>query len=201
MTQPQRWEPDELLVPAALSTPKSPRRMSDLRDGDRAWLVAGLTLAGVTAQDIADRTDCSLRLVRSIRAEDITQMAVLLQTETARLETEARQERCEHAVTRRDLGELRRAHDRLQEQFDQVLDKMMAGELKVFPRCGHPRLEFNMYKYTDRSGKTPRERVVCRYCIAKRSSKYRASNKPADQTTRHAFGVTDLHSSAVRSAP
>ena len=134
------------MVAAVLSMPKASRKMTELSDADRAWLVAGLTLAGVTAQDIADRLGCSLRLVRSIRAEDITQMAVVAQRMTGELEVALSAERSEHSVTRRDLGEKVSEAERLRLQLDQIVDAHLAGTLTLF-RCGHPRVKYNEYRH------------------------------------------------------
>lgn len=109
------------MVSAALAVHRTSRRLSELSDADRAWLVAGLTLAGMTGVEIADRTGCSLRLVRSIRAEPITQMAYVAQDSTSRLDGELRRERVAHAVTRRDLAEKCAEVDRLRVREDQLL--------------------------------------------------------------------------------
>lgn len=42
---------------------------------DRAWVVAGLTALGWTAEDTATQLQCSLRLIRQIRAEPMTIVA------------------------------------------------------------------------------------------------------------------------------
>lgn len=165
LTAPQRWEPDDQMVAAALSSPKSFRKMTDLSPADRAWLVAGLTVAGVTAQDIADRTGCSLRLIRAIRAEEITQMAVLLHTETRALGDELRAEHIEHVATQHQLADARADNDRLRMQLDQLVDAHMAGTLSVFPRCGHPKVKYNVYEHRGRS--------FCRECGRLRKQKQR----------------------------
>lgn len=41
----------------------------DTKDIDRMWIVVGLSALGWTAQEIADRMDCSLRLIRNIKAD------------------------------------------------------------------------------------------------------------------------------------
>ncbi|OMC08541.1 hypothetical protein [Mycolicibacterium fortuitum] len=146
MTAPQRWEPDAQMVAAVLSMPKASRKMTELSDADRSWLVAGLTLAGVTAQDIADRLSCSLRLVRAIRAEDMTQMAYIAQDETRKLGDDLRVERCEHSVTRRTLAEAEAENSRLRMQLDQLVDAIQAGSVDSF-RCGHPRVKYNVYSH------------------------------------------------------
>ena len=150
VTSLERWHPDEHMVAAVLSVPKSSWKMTELSDADRAWLVAGLMLAGVTAQDIADRTGCSKRLVRAIRAEDITQMAWLWQTETRALSDELRVERCEHVLTRREVADARAEVDRLRAQLDQIVDAHVAGTLRTFRRCGHPMVRYNVYEHGGR---------------------------------------------------
>lgn len=55
MTAPQRWCPDPQMIEAVLAVPKSFVPMTQLPLQDRAWLVSGLTLAGLTADQIADR--------------------------------------------------------------------------------------------------------------------------------------------------
>lgn len=152
------------MVAAVLSMPKASRKMTELSDPDRAWLVAGLTLAGMTAEDIAERTSCSRRLVMSIRAEDMTQVCKVAQKQTGEIGDELRAERCQHAVTRRELSEARASIERLQVQVDQLIDAMQAGELHTF-NCGHPMVPFNMYR---NGGKT-----YCRKCRTDRQMKRR----------------------------
>ncbi|MEU9805442.1 hypothetical protein [Mycobacterium sp. NPDC050853] len=171
MTAPQRWEPDDQMVAAALSSPKSFRKMTDLSAADRAWLVAGLTVAGITAQDIADRTGCSLRLIRAIRAEEITQMAVLLHTETRALGDELRAEHLDHVATRRQMTDAQADNERLRMQLDQLIDAHMAGTLSLFPRCGHPRVKYNVYEHGGRS--------FCRECGRLRKQEQRKSKQLA----------------------
>jgi hypothetical protein len=55
-----RWVPDEQLIASVLGSPRAFRGMSELGSADRAWLVAGLTLAGLTAGEIASRLSCSV---------------------------------------------------------------------------------------------------------------------------------------------
>lgn len=169
MTGPQRWEPDAQMVAAVLSMPKASRKMTELSDADRSWLVAGLTLAGVTAQDIADRLSCSLRLVRAIRAEDMTQVCVVAQRETRELGDELRSERCDHAVTRRSLAESEQENARLRMQLDQLVDALQVGELVKF-RCGHPRVKYNVYSH---GGKD-----YCRSCRREYQANRRKASAP-----------------------
>lgn len=175
MTSPLRWEPDSQLVAAVLSMPKASRRMSEMSDPDRAWLVAGLTLAGMTAKDIAERLDCSLRLVRSIRAEDMTQVCVVAQRELGETTDELRQERGQHHLTQLRLAESQANEARLRMQMDQLLDKLQTdGKVDTFG-CGHPRLDFNMYR---NAGKR-----YCRMCRTKRQAEWRAETKKQNRLT------------------
>ena len=80
------WEPDEQLVHSVLAH----RSVGDLTVHDRAWVVAGLTRAGLTAEDIADRLSCSLRLVRTIRADPMTQVCSRMQAESEHFADEIR---------------------------------------------------------------------------------------------------------------
>ncbi|MHC9292043.1 hypothetical protein ACRCUN_06220 [Mycobacterium sp. LTG2003] len=166
MTAPQRWEPDDQMVAAVLSMPKASRKMTELSDPDRAWLVAGLTLAGMTAEDIAERTSCSRRLVMSIRAEDMTQVCKVAQKQTGEIGDELRAERCQHAVTRRELSDARAETERLRAQLDQLVDAHMAGTLTLF-RCGHPRVRYNIYEHGGKS--------YCRQCRTDRQAVRRAN--------------------------
>lgn len=144
---------------------KGCRTMASLGAADRSWVVAGLTLYGLTAEEIADRLSCSLRLVRSIRAEDMTQMALLMQTESRNFGDELRLERSEHGVTRQAFDDLAAAHRRVKAQLDQLLDTLQTrGEVQTF-LCGHPMLDFNMYR---NCGKR-----YCRMCRAARQAEWR----------------------------
>lgn len=109
------------MVDAVLSMPKASRKMTELSGPDRSWLVAGLTLAGVTADEIAERTGCSRRLVMAIRAEDMTQVCKLAQQQVSELDAELSAERSAHSVTRRDLVVSRAESARLRAQVGQLL--------------------------------------------------------------------------------
>ncbi|BBC28617.1 hypothetical protein [Mycobacterium phage PR] len=168
----ERWEPDNSIVEVALSTPKSTRRMTDLSGPDRSWLVAGLTLWGMTAQEIADRLSCSLRLVRTIRAEEMTQVCYLAQEREAALTDEVRQLDMAARMLRRERDCALQEVARLRAQLDQVIDAHVTGVLETFPKCGHPKVGYNVYKRAGRS--------YCRTCRrdwdqANRSAATRAS--------------------------
>lgn len=161
-----RWEPDNQMIAAVLASPKAWRGMTQLCDWDRAWLVAGLTLAGMTAWEIAERLGCSLRLVRSIRAEDRTQACVAAQHDNHLLTDDLRTERCEHALTRQELAESLKREERLQIQRDQLVDAHLTGRLETF-RCGHPIVPYNTYEH---GGKR-----YCRKCRTDRKAKARGA--------------------------
>ncbi|OMB79274.1 hypothetical protein A5743_14315 [Mycolicibacterium conceptionense] len=181
------------MVAAVLSMPKASRKMTELSDADRSWLVAGLTLAGVTAQDIADRLSCSLRLVRAIRAEDMTQMAVVAQDETRRLGDELRSERCDHSVTRRELAESRREADRLRRQLDQVVTKMANEEPVAKCYRGHALVGDNVYRHSGRD--------YCRQCNRENTLAYRERKRKRDELQRHSIGMSPtVHTESVASA-
>lgn len=152
------------MVAAVLSSPKAFRKMTEMCDQDRAWLVAGLTAAGMTAQDIAARTGCSLRLIRAIRAEDMTQAFVVAQRETRAIDDELRLERIEHVATRHESDQHRTEAARLRMQLDQLIDAHMAGTLTLF-RCGHPHVKYNVYQH---GGKQ-----YCRACRRDRQAERR----------------------------
>ena len=162
----QRWEPDELLMAAVLAGSK--RTMSDLSPPDRCWLVAGLTLARLTAEDIADRMRCSLRLVRTIRAEDMTQVCIRMQEETAHFTNEVRLARSEHRAAIAALDRMTGERDRLRVQLDRLLDAHLVGD-NPCPRCGTPVAGYNAYVW--------RERTFCRECHRRRNAAYRARSK------------------------
>lgn len=138
----QRWQPDEQLIPAILAG--SPKRMSDLCEPDRCWTVAGLGRAGLTAEDIADRLKCSLRLVRTIRAMPLTRAFVYAQTETATWIQESQLAAATLAAVQRELettrAELAAARDRL----GRLIDAHITGT-ESCGRCGTPWDHGNTY--------------------------------------------------------
>lgn len=66
------WQPDENLVEHARMCPM---KITELTGPDRAWVVAGLAAAGWTAEETAKQLQCSLRLIRQIRAEPMFTVA------------------------------------------------------------------------------------------------------------------------------
>jgi len=162
----QRWVPDEQLIASVLGSPRAFRRMSELGGADRAWLVAGLTLAGLTAGEIASRLSCSVRLVKSVRAEDMAAVSVWCQGRVGGLESELRGERVAHSGSRLELGRLGREVLRLRRQVDELVDALAVGRVDVCRR-GHPLVPYNVYR---RGG-----RRVCRTCHRVRQAGYRAA--------------------------
>jgi hypothetical protein len=150
-----RWVPDEQLIASVLGSPRAFRGMSELGGADRAWLVAGLTLAGLTAGEIASRLSCSVRLVKSVRAEDMAAVSVWCLGRVGGLESELRGERVAHSGSRLELGRLGREVLRLRRQVDELVDALAVGRVDVCRR-GHPLVPYNVYR---RGGKR-----FCREC-------------------------------------
>lgn len=128
MTAPRRWEPDPNLVGCVLSAARSPIPMSHMSAEDRAWLVSGLTLAGVNANEIASMTRCSRRLVMQVRADPCTRVATAARAEAFEMERELRAERSRHGATRARLAEAEAEVRRLRSQRDRLVDS--AGRVR-----------------------------------------------------------------------
>jgi hypothetical protein len=139
-----RWVPDELLVASVLGSPRAWRGATELSAADRSWLVAGLTLGGLTASDIASRLSCSLRLVRSIRAESLTQVCVWVQRRVGVLEGVLRGERVAHAGTRLEVVRAQGEVVRLRGQVEDLLSALVTGGVDCC-RKGHPLVGYNVY--------------------------------------------------------
>jgi hypothetical protein len=167
--EPERWAPDDQLI-AAVRCGSGNRRLGDLGDADRSWVVAGLTLAGMTADNIADRLHCSLRAIRSIRAADMTQVCLLLQTETQAFSQQMMLAESEARTLQRDLAEMTADRDRLQQQLANVIDARMIGQAVEVCNGGHLRLDWNTWY--DKRG-----RRWCRECHAERQRDYRMAKR------------------------
>ncbi|CAA0134573.1 Uncharacterised protein [Mycolicibacterium vanbaalenii] len=190
-----QWRPDKHLVAAVLAVPKSHIPMTEMPDMDRCYLVAGLTMAGLTAEDIAERTGCSRRLVMTIRADPRTVMAAVASDDNFELERDLRTERCQHAATRGELAEVRRALERVTHQRDDMLDQLQVkGRVDSFPRCGHERVGYNVYS---RNGVD-----YCRKCRREWDATKR---KPRPSTRKNRRSVRNngniLHNPGLGSAP
>lgn len=162
---PDRWAPDELLIPAVLAGSRT--TMADLSGADRAWVVVGLYYdEGLTAEAIADRLDCSVRLVRSIAADATGQV---MRAYREHVENAAMTHRMTDGEVRRlsrALADAQAEAARMQAQRDRMLASMMAGG-PVFPKCGHAKTKYNTYRHS-RTGKES-----CRQCHADAQAAYR----------------------------
>lgn len=164
VTSVDRWTPDAQLIPSVLAG--SGRKMCELSEADRAWVVAGLTVAGHTAEDIADRLGCSLRLVRSIRAKDMTQVCVAAQAETRTFVDELHLARSEMRSAKQALGECELDLARTREQLNRLIDAHITGT-RICGKCGTPMSGYNLYTHGT-SGKQ-----FCRECHRRRQADYR----------------------------
>ncbi|AYD82065.1 hypothetical protein I5G60_gp71 [Mycobacterium phage Saguaro] len=164
------WAPDRLLVDAILAG--SPTTMSQLCAADRAWAVAGLRLRGLTAEAIADRLECSLRLVRSVSAEPTTALAMLYQRECENFANELRMASSEVARLARALAEAERDRDRAIAERNRLIDAQLRG-VAVFPKCGHERTRYNTYT-APKTGKRS-----CRTCHRDAQARYEARVRAA----------------------
>lgn len=119
--------------------------MQDLPGPDRCWLVAGLTVHGLTAKDIADRTSCSIRLVKSIRAEDMTQVCVVALRETKAFDDELRLVRSELVVKDREKSEVETERDRIRLERDRLIAAQINGGSVPVCSKGHAMTKYNTY--------------------------------------------------------
>ncbi|UYL88181.1 HNH endonuclease [Gordonia phage Evaa] len=165
MPEPERWEPDDHLVAAAIG---GTRTMADLEPADRSWAVAGMTQAGLTAQDIADRMGCSLRLVKSIRAEPMTQVCALLMRETESFDLELRMVSSELRLKTTEHQALVLDYDRVKAERDRLIDAHITGGVDTCSR-GHAMTAYNTY--------SSHGRRYCRECHRDRQARYRAARK------------------------
>lgn len=190
-----RWLPDDQLIEAVRHGCGS-RRMSELTDADRCWVVAGLGAAGLTAEDIADRLHCSLRLVRSIRAETMTQVCALYQQEVAAFANSSALAESDLRAVRRELATMTEDRDRLRGQLDRVIDARLAGEPVDACGRGHLMVDWNVYWHGGRRW--------CRECHAERQRDYRLAKRlgvsPADVRAAREGGAIDAFIESVLAA-
>lgn len=165
-----RWLPDDLIVAAVASSPKAPKPISGYTGADRAWLVAGLTAAGLTAADIAGRLSCSVRLVKFIRAEELTAVCVWAQRTVRRVEDRLRAEAVAHQACRQELAMERARSAKLDRQVDELFAALASRVAVELFRCGHAKVPGNVY----------RNRGVdrCRRCRCKNSIAYYVRRSP-----------------------
>lgn len=169
--------PDEQLVAAVLAG--SARTMGDLDDPDRCWAVAGLSAKGLTAEDIAARLKCSLRLVRTIRAMPMTQVCLYAQVETGNFANELRLSETARKLAVAENTELREENERVRTKLARMIDAHIVG-CKVCAKCGTPMDRYNTWT-SPRTGETR-----CRKCNRERQKQFRDARKkqaPAQDVT------------------
>jgi len=201
-TEPLDWLPDSIMVDEVNGSPKSFLHMTRLPHPDRAYLVAGLTVRGMKAEEIADRTHCSLRLIRTIRSWEMTDVCKWVHGQTIELEGQLSKERSAHSLTRRELEDSVAREARLQRQLDQLVAALGRGEkIETFRGCKHPKVAWNTYTQNgvDAKGR-PFSREFCRECNNDRATQYRARRKAQTRTGAHTNCVTVLQAGSLASA-
>lgn len=165
MTTADRWEPDTQLIASYLANARPELKLSP---ADRAWVVAGLTLAGKTAEDIAERLGCSLRLIRTIRADPMTQVCVFYQREVETFESEMRIVISERRNVASELEETQRELIRVKAQLANLIaNRRPMDRTGVFAKCGHPMDRYNTYEHGSKK--------FCRTCHREREKNRRAA--------------------------
>ena len=162
----RRWAPDLQLIPAVVAG--SGRKMSQLTTPDRCWVVAGLTLLGLTAEEIADRLDCSLRLVRSIRAEDMTAVCTYVQTESKNFTDELRLAQMHGRQAAGMLAQSQSELERTKGKLDRMIDAHIVGA-RCCPKCSTPMTGYNVYVCNNKE--------YCRECHRQRSRLHRERSR------------------------
>lgn len=158
------WSPDHGLVPAVLAASRPIATIASKQD--RCWLVAGLKATGLTADDIADRLKCSLRLVRTLLAEDMAKVCEVYFDQADTFTEELRLARHELAVRGRELAEAAAEATRVREQRDRLIDMAVTGEpIKVCRRGQHVMDRYNTYEHPATGKKSCRK---CRYDALRR---------------------------------
>ena len=167
-----RWVPDEQLIPA-VRTGRCPRRYQDLAPADRAWVVAGLSRSGLTAEKIAGLLGCSLRTVRVWQAEPMTIVCQRYMREVEAFTGELRLIRSEHTRLTSELEAAQRETRRLHERLVRVTSPRTPAGAPLCPKNQHEMTAYN--SYTDPTG-----RVWCRDCHRERQAEHRARKREAE---------------------
>ena len=183
-----KWQPDDQLIPALLAGSTSVT-YAQMTRGDRAWAIAGLRRAGITAEAIAEQLACSLRQVRAVAAEPAAVLARFFMDEADVFENTLRMYQGDVARLDRERAEAEADRDRYLSQLRHMIDAAMTGEIgPSFPKCGHPKTWGNTYT-APKTGKTS-----CRMCHADAQSEYRerrkAASTPEAETGPHVEGIT-----------
>lgn len=164
-----RWTPDEQMVPALLAGGR--RDMMTLCDNDRAWVVAGLTAAGMTAEDIATKIMCSLRTVKKIRQSPVTIACTYAQVETENFRNELRLAASHAAELQRRITAVDAELRRTKAKLDTMIDAKIVGA-ECCRRCGTPWDAGNTYLWG--------EKRYCRECARRRAVDRRAAGKSVE---------------------
>jgi hypothetical protein len=172
VTRPERWAPDEQLIPAFLANHKPEVPLSP---ADKCWVVAGLSRRNVTAEAIAELLNCSLRLVRTIRAEPMTQVCLFYMQESEAFDNELRLARSENSAVSHELAQTAAELKRVKTQLANLLGPRQF-------RCGHPINRYNVYEHNGRR--------YCRQCHCKHSAASRARKKTPALAGRAGVALT-----------
>ena len=133
-----------MLVPALLAG--SPTTMDDLDGCDRVWAVVVMTDdEEMTAEAIAERLSCSLRLVRTILADPATVLMRLYRAEAETFERELDMTSGEVARLNAALSATTSERDRITLQRDRLLDTHMSERNGETFSCGCPMTRYNTY--------------------------------------------------------
>lgn len=184
----ETWTPDDNLIDAARAGKLSAHTLTP---HDRCWVVAGLTAAGVTAERTAELLGCSLRLVRSIRAEPMTLVATYVAGWRREVEALKVSARVDARAARLEVEDHRLTAERYRAQRDDLLDAIETqGRVETF-RCGHPRVRYNIYEY--------RGERRCRECRARHQADHR--NRNSVRITPQVEGSLALESTVPQPIP
>lgn len=143
----ERWQPDDQLLTVVLNNPHSPRKLTEMPAEDRCHLVAGLTAHGWSAKEIRHRCGGSIRLVKFLRAEPLTQVCRWAIEEVEKVAREARAEKALRLATQSDLEQSRRREIRLRAQNDQLVAALKAGvRVELCSKGLHLMVDYNTYR-------------------------------------------------------
>ena len=120
-TSTRNWAPDDNLITCAQA---GQLHIRNLTLEDRAWIVAGLTARGVTAEDTATMLRCSLRLIKQIRAHPMTAVSLYAQTVAVNVETSVSKERAKNRAHAYELEDARMTAERYKRQRDELIDQL-----------------------------------------------------------------------------
>lgn len=151
-----------MLVDVVAASPKAATPLTGFDGPDRAFLIAGLTARGFTAQEISEKLGCTSRMVKFVRADPMTAVCVWAHQNVQDAATDLHGERLEHQLTRRELDRRIGEVDRLRKQVEHLF-RVLRGEDGL--PCGHPRDRWNLYAHGGR--------VFCRECNRVRAKAYR----------------------------